>query len=503
MKSKFKIQKLGNLITEVSIRNNKKEVSEVFSVTNSEGFIRSTDYFDKEVFSKNISNYKIVTQNQFAYNPSRINVGSIDFLKETFDVVISPLYIVFECEKSLLPHYLLRYLKSPVGITQIRSKTRGAVRDNLTFNSLSEINIPITSIQEQRKIIKLLSDIEAILEKRQTTISYCDKLIESSFYNHFGDPFRNTKNFRVEKLGNCFSLEPQNGIYVPFSEYGKGTKILRIDSFDDGQEISVEGLKKVNISKDHIEKYSLTKNDIIINRVNSRELLGKIGIVPHLEEAVVFESNMMRFAVKENVLRPIFLLKLFLSQYIKGQIRRNAKDAVNQSSVNQQDIKNINVILPPIELQKSFENIVERVNLIKGKLIDSQRELKKFYWSISSAAFLGEIDLRNIELDHIVPISIGGTDTEDNLAIVTKIENKKIANKKVSVLKTVVNNYFKGAPFSFEDLAEKIQADLVKEEYDYSKIKNEIFDSLRGKGEILLKQVFNEEEKKLLLQTTK
>lgn len=97
MKSKFKMEKLGNFIKEVSVRNNKKDVSEVFSVTNSEGFIRSTDYFEKEVFSKNISNYKIVKPNQFAYNPSRINVGSIDFLRTDFDVAISPLYVSFQC----------------------------------------------------------------------------------------------------------------------------------------------------------------------------------------------------------------------------------------------------------------------------------------------------------------------------------------------------------------------------------------------------------------------
>lgn len=503
MKSKFKTRKLGDLITEVSLRNNKNEISEVFSVTNSEGFIKSTDYFDKEVFSKNISNYKIVKPNQFAYNPSRINVGSIDFLKTDFDVTISPLYIVFQCENSLLPDYLLRYLKSPVGIAQIRSKTRGAVRDNLAFSSLSDVNIPIGSILEQRKIIKLLSDAERLLEKRQISISYCDKLIQDAFYKFFGDPYYNTRNFPVVKLGECFSLEPQNGVYVPLSEYGKGTKILRIDSFNDGQTISVENLKKVNISGEVIEKYSLVENDIIINRVNSRELLGKIGIVPHLEESVVFESNMMRFAVKEKVIRPTYLLKLFLSPFIKSQIRRAAKDAVNQSSINQQDIKSINIVLPPIELQKSFEYVVERTNQIKQKLISSQIELKKLYWSISSSAFRGNLNLNSIEFEHDVPVTSGGNDSDQNIKITPKSQNKKAINKKESVLKAIVNKHFKTQPFNFEDLAEKVQASLVNEEYDYSKIKQEVFNSLRGNGEILLKQVFDEKEKKLLLQTAK
>ena len=76
MRSRFKKHKLGTLISEISNRNNRNQIDKVYSVTNSEGFIQSTDYFDKEVFSRDISNYKIVKQYQFACNPSRINVGS-------------------------------------------------------------------------------------------------------------------------------------------------------------------------------------------------------------------------------------------------------------------------------------------------------------------------------------------------------------------------------------------------------------------------------------------
>ena len=95
MNCRFPIVQLEKYNLQVSQRHRADADIEVFSVTNSEGFTRSTDYFSKEVFSKDVSNYKVVSPGQFAYNPSRINVGSIDYLRHSSSVLVSPLDIVF------------------------------------------------------------------------------------------------------------------------------------------------------------------------------------------------------------------------------------------------------------------------------------------------------------------------------------------------------------------------------------------------------------------------
>lgn len=88
---KWKSIQLGDVVEEICQRNKTNLDLPVYSVTNSRGFIQSTDYFNKEVFSKNLSNYKIVEQGMFAYNPSRINVGSIAWLNQSKPVIVSPL----------------------------------------------------------------------------------------------------------------------------------------------------------------------------------------------------------------------------------------------------------------------------------------------------------------------------------------------------------------------------------------------------------------------------
>lgn len=89
--------RLGELIREVSIRRGIADQHlSVLSVTNSQGFVRSADYFEGTVHSNDLSKYKVVRSNQFAYNPSRINVGSLARLANGEEGVVSPMYVVFE-----------------------------------------------------------------------------------------------------------------------------------------------------------------------------------------------------------------------------------------------------------------------------------------------------------------------------------------------------------------------------------------------------------------------
>ena len=101
-------------ITEISVRKG-ETLAEILSVTNANGFVRSLDVFDKQVFSQDSTSYKLVSFNDLAYNPSRINVGSVAACQFPEGGAVSPMYVVVRCRKSLLPQYLLYFLKSDIG----------------------------------------------------------------------------------------------------------------------------------------------------------------------------------------------------------------------------------------------------------------------------------------------------------------------------------------------------------------------------------------------------
>ena len=139
------ITKLGSVITEYSVRNKSDEDIPVYSVTNEQGFC--TSYFSKEVASKDRTTYKIVPRGYFAYNPSRINVGSVDWQNCEDRVIVSPLYVVFSVDKKLDQQYLFHYLKSDVTLTYIKDLATGSVRDNLKFSMLREFPINLRPIE--------------------------------------------------------------------------------------------------------------------------------------------------------------------------------------------------------------------------------------------------------------------------------------------------------------------------------------------------------------------
>ena len=99
--------KIGDIITQVSIRNKSNNVLNVLSVSNKLGFVEQSEQFeDRTVASEDLTNYKIVRINDFAYNPARINVGSIARLKQHESGIVSPMYICFHTKKYVLPEYL-------------------------------------------------------------------------------------------------------------------------------------------------------------------------------------------------------------------------------------------------------------------------------------------------------------------------------------------------------------------------------------------------------------
>ena len=160
-KGQIKIKVVGQYIEEISERNKDLQVTRVLSVTNSRGFINQTDQFDRTVASEDASNYKIVRNGQFAYNPSRVNVGSLDLLRNFEEGILSPMYVVFSTnEKHLLADFLYFHLKTQWFYGHIPMFVQGSVRDSLSFDGLCSMKFFIPSIEEQAAITQVLQIAE-------------------------------------------------------------------------------------------------------------------------------------------------------------------------------------------------------------------------------------------------------------------------------------------------------------------------------------------------------
>lgn len=268
--------------------------------------------------------------------------------------------------------------------------------------------IPLPPLSEQQRIVERIEELFAKLDEAKERLQeVADSFaVRKAAILHKAFTGELTKQWRLENgvsdesweesnLGSFIACGPQNGLYKPKSSYGDGIRIIRIDAFYDGVIEQWDELKRLRLDENEIECYSLNLNDILINRVNSMQYLGKSALVRELKDICVFESNIMRLSVDESRIYPEFLISFLNSQMGLNELRKNAKQAVNQASINQQDIKNVIINLPALSEQHEIVRLIDELLAREHKAQQATEQalvsidlMKK---SILARAFRGEL----------------------------------------------------------------------------------------------------------------
>ena len=169
---------IGNVIEQISKRNKNNAIQNVLSVSNRQGFIKQSDQFEnRNVASEDTSNYKIVEKNDFAFNPARINVGSIARLTTFEKGIVSPMYICFRTQENVAPEYIDFFFESKHFYCEIQKRLEGSVRQCLSFEGLCNIPFFLPSLEMQQRIgmrlftlgqkIKTETDLLELLNKQK------------------------------------------------------------------------------------------------------------------------------------------------------------------------------------------------------------------------------------------------------------------------------------------------------------------------------------------------
>ena len=169
---------IGDVIEQISKRNKNNAIQNVLSVSNRQGFIKQSDQFEnRNVASEDTSNYKIVEQNDFAFNPARINVGSIARLTTFEKGIVSPMYVCVRTQENVAPEYIDYFFESKHFYCEIQKRLEGSVRQCLSFEGLCNIPLSLPSFEIQQRIgkriftlgqkIKMETDLLELLNKQK------------------------------------------------------------------------------------------------------------------------------------------------------------------------------------------------------------------------------------------------------------------------------------------------------------------------------------------------
>ena len=352
--------RLGDVVSASSERNKGGRCSAVYSVTNSQGFVPSEDYFSKEVYSKDLKTYRVVKRNMIAYNPSRINVGSVALQDKCDEVVVSPLYVVFSVDESRVkPGYAVRFLKSKPGLDQIAFQSIGTVRNNLKFKALCQMRLKLPSLAVQEERLVNLASIESQINQSRKAIEEFDQLAKSRFVEMFGDPVINPKGWSTQNLKALGELK--NGVNFKSVDNGFEIKCLGVSDFKDRYAIKDMSLiSDISLSGKPNVNQLLQDGDVVFVRSNgNKALVGRCLAIFPGEKKVTFSGFCIRFRNTSEELELDYLLNCLKTDSMRKVMTGRG---ANIQNLSQGLLSKVEIPLPPLELQREFAAFASQVD---------------------------------------------------------------------------------------------------------------------------------------------
>lgn len=260
------------------------------------------------------------------------------------------------CSDAVYNRYLFHWLKN--NTEYLNSLGRGATFKEISKSIVENIEIPLPPLEEQHRIAALLDKVTDLIAKRRAQLDKLDLLVKARFVEMFGDQRTNPKGWETGVIRDVVS-EVKYGTSRPASE-GGAYKYLRMGNITFNGHLNLTDLKYIDIPDSEIEKYIVKKGDVLFNRTNSKELVGKTCVFD-LDEPMVIAGYIIRVRVNKKVL-PSYLSAVLNSEYGKQTLADMCKAIVGQANINAQELQGIALLIPPIELQHAFDQFVDQIN---------------------------------------------------------------------------------------------------------------------------------------------
>lgn len=284
--------------------------------------------------------------------------------------------------------FFYHFLNSSLAIRQFANNSRGGTQKFISLGNIRGLEIPLPPLAEQKRIAAILDKADAIRRKRQQAIQLADDFLSAVFLDMFGDPVTNPKGFPLGIIRDLVGTA-NYGSSAKASEIDGEFPMLRMGNITYSGAIDMTNLKYVDLSKKDQPKYLAEKGDLLFNRTNSKELVGKTAVYDG-EKPVAIAGYLIR--VRSNERGNNYYISGYLnSSHGKTTLQKMCKSIVGMANINAQEMQNIPLLLPPVELQRKYAKIVKWVN---HRLIKQQTSLvflTELFSALSEKAFSGKL----------------------------------------------------------------------------------------------------------------
>lgn len=384
---------LGELISPSGRRAGPSTEAPVYSVTKHSGFVPSLEYFKKQIFSRDISDYKIVEKGEFAYATIHLDEGSIGIAPER--ALISPMYTIFRVDTArVIPKYLLGYLKSDRALTSYVILGQGAVhrRKSISLRSLSTLEVPLPPIDEQRRIAAILDHAESVRSRIVRARNLLGTLERSAFSASFGDitssaatavPLREV--ITSIRSGTSFKCQSR-----PRAEAVNEPGILKLSAITSG--IFKPGENKAFTSGRPSSDNEVRAGDLLMCRKNTKELVGTTSLVEDPPPNLYLPDLIYRIEFDSARVNGEFLHGAFRTRGVRRYLEAAASgSSESMANISRARLLNIKIGVPPLEKQTEYASTLRRIKTQARRLDGQLIAIDSLISSLQSRAFRGEL----------------------------------------------------------------------------------------------------------------
>jgi len=367
------------------------------------------------------SAYKRIEKDWFFHNPTRANVGSLGRVPDVpDDAITSPEYQVWRLTGQLIPAFVEILIRTRYFLELIDCHRVGAVKERLFVSNLLEIPVPDLAEPQQRAIVTAFEKSKSKAAALRANADELDAAVEADFLKALGltppaartlpkvlavqwsDAERwsvlfhqmaaiavdlDSGKYAPKPLGELLTLV-QYGSSQKADRSGRGTPIIRMNNIVDGV-FDLCDLKYVQLSKAETESLLLERNDILINRTNSKELVGKCAVF-EAEGAFVFASYLIRLRADDDRADPAFLAYVINGSIGRGQIDQVSRQIGGQANINTEEIRALRIPCPDPDVQRSLMKPVLAARKRTAALREQAAEAERAAFDLAERLILGD-----------------------------------------------------------------------------------------------------------------
>ena len=326
----------------------------------------------------------------------RPNLNAVAYLDDCCDgATASTGFTVLRAKpQKLNARYLYYWVRTPYFVQDMVKRSTGASYPAISDSIVKGYGIPLPPIAQQRRIAEILDRADAIRRKRQEAIRLTEELLRSAFLEMFGDPVANPKGWEMVGLGKLLAEPLQNGAYFEKDRYvqnGTGTEMVHMSDAFYGV-VKRGNLKQVCLTPAEIEKYGLNSSDILIARRSlNYEGSAKPCLIPATQDPLIFESSLIRVRLRQDIIDPIFFFSYMLQPraretYVFPHVTKSTISGINQAG-----LQRVQVLVPPIAIQRSYRSFYEKTSAFTAKHEENMTSTNHLFNSLLQSAFRGEL----------------------------------------------------------------------------------------------------------------